>query len=247
MDIKIILLVISVVFLGALMRAIFGFGDSVVSMPLLALLPVDLKTSIALVGLTGFSVAVLAILSGWENVDRPVLKQLSIGTLIGIPVGLLLVTLAPQFIFTLILGIFLIFYGVYSLTKTKIGKVQEPSWITRPIWANIFGFMSGTLGSAYNMNGIPIVVYGTLREWEPIVFRESLQGHFLISSSLIILGHFLGGFWTKELLVLYLFSLPLTLLAHQIGKVVYGRIPTHKFERYIFFLIIFLGISLLIN
>ncbi len=100
MDIKIILLVISVVFLGALMRAIFGFGDSVVSMPLLALLPVDLKTSIALVGLTGFSVAVLAILSGWENVDRPVLKQLSIGTLIGIPVGLLLVTLAPQFIIT---------------------------------------------------------------------------------------------------------------------------------------------------
>src|SRR5699024_423064 len=92
-----------------------------------------------------------------------------------------------------------------------------------------------TLFRSYNMNGIPIVVYGTLREWEPIVFRESLQGHFLISSSLIILGHFLGGFWTKELLVLYLFSLPLTLLAHQIGKVVYGRIPTHKFEQYIFF------------
>lgn len=150
MDINIVLLVISAVFLGALMRAIFGFGDSVVSMPLLALLPVDLKTSIALVGLTGFSVAVLAILSGWENVDRPVLKQLSIGTLIGIPVGLLLVTLAPQFIITLILGIFLIFYGVYSLTKTKIGKVQEPSWITRPIWANF-------LGLCQEHSGVPII------------------------------------------------------------------------------------------
>jgi len=106
MDTTIILLAVSAVFLGALMRAIFGFGDSVVSMPLLALLPLDLKTSIALVGLTGFSVAILAILSGWENVDRPVLKQLSIGTLIGIPIGLLLVTFASQSIITLILGNF---------------------------------------------------------------------------------------------------------------------------------------------
>lgn len=247
MDTNLIILAVSAVFLGALMRAIFGFGDSVVSMPLLALLPLNLETSIALVGLTGFSVAVLAILSGWKNVDRPVLKQLSIGTLIGIPVGLLLVKFSSQYTITFFMGIFLIFYGIYSLTKKKAGELQQSSWVDQSIWANIFGFMAGTLGSAYNMNGIPIVVYGTMRKWEPIVFRESLQAHFLMSSSFIILGHFLGGFWTKELITLYLFSLPLTLLAHLIGKVAYGKIPTHKFEKYIFILIIFLGISLLIN
>lgn len=178
MDTNIVILAVSAVFLGALMRAVFGFGDSVVSMPLLALLPLDLKTSIALVGLTGFSVAVLAILSGWENVDLPVLKQLSIGTLIGIPIGLLLVTFASQSIITFILGIFLIFYGTYSLTKERTEKFQKYSWVDRPIWVIFFGFMSGTLGSAYNMNGIPIVVYGTMRKWKPIVFRESLQAHF---------------------------------------------------------------------
>lgn len=247
MDTTIILLTVSAVFLGALMRAVFGFGDSVVSMPLLALLPLDLKTSIALVGLTGFSVAILTILSGWKNIDRPVFKHLSIGTLIGIPFGLLLVTIASQSLITLILGGFLIMYGIYSLTQTKTKKGQTSSTIDRPIWASFFGFLAGALGSAYNMNGIPIVVYGTMRKWEPLVFRESLQAHFLISSFFIILGHLLGGFWTKELLILYLFSLPLTLSAHLIGKIVYGKIPTHKFERYIFILIIFLGISLVIN
>lgn len=247
MELNIIILAVSAVFLGALMRAVFGFGDSVVSMPLLALLPLDLKTSIALVGLTGFTVAVLTILSGWKNVDRPVLKQLLIGTLMGIPVGLLLVKFASQSTITFILGIFLIFYGTYSLIKDKVGARQKPYWIKRPLWANIFGFIAGALGSAYNMNGIPIVVYGTLREWKSTVFRESLQAHFLMSSSFIILGHFLGGFWTRDLITLYLFSLPLTLLAHLIGKVVYGKIPTHKFERYIFILIVALGLSLLIN
>lgn len=247
MDIKIIVLAVSAVFLGALMRAVFGFGDSVVSMPLLALLPLDIKTSIALVGLTGFSVAVLTILSGWDNIDRPVLKQLSIGTLLGIPIGLLLVKFASQSTIAFILGVFLIFYGIYSLMKAKIKQSKESSWINRPIGANFFGFIAGMLGSAYNMNGIPIVVYGTMREWEPIVFRESLQAHFLISSSFIIFSHFLGGFWTRELGILYLFSLPTTILAHLIGKFLYGKIPTHKFEQYIFILIVLLGIALLVN
>lgn len=247
MDKTIIFLAVGTVFLGALMRAIFGFGDSVVSMPLLALLPLDLKTSIALVGLTGFSVAVLAILSGWKNVDRPVLKELSLGTVLGIPLGLLLVRFASQSLITLILGVFLIFYGIYSLRQKQTEKVQSSKWIEGSFWTRVFGLTAGALGSAYNMNGIPIVVYGTMRDWQPIVFRESLQAHFLISSSFIIFGHLLGGFWSKDLLILYLFSLPLTLFAHFIGKVVYGKIPTHKFERYIFLLIIILGVSLLVN
>lgn len=247
MDTELILLVVGIVFLGSLMRAVFGFGDSIVSMPLLALLPINLSTSIALVGLGGFTVAVLTVLSGWKNVDRPVLKQLSIGTLVGIPVGLLLVKFAPSTVITYILGIFLIVYGMYSLVKNKIGQSKPRLWLNKPVWSLPFGFAAGMFGSAYNMNGVPIVVYGTMREWKPEVFRETLQAHFLISSSLIIIGQFMGGFWSKELLVLYGFSLPAIGIAILLGKFIYGRIPTYKFERYVFILVILLGIMLLIN
>lgn len=247
MDTELILLVVGIVFLGSLMRAVFGFGDSIVSMPLLALLPINLSTSIALVGLGGFTVAVLTVLSGWKNVDRPVLKQLSIGTLVGIPVGLLLVKFAPNTVITYILGIFLIVYGMYSLVKNKIGQSKPRLWLNKPVWSLPFGFAAGMFGSAYNMNGVPIVVYGTMREWKPEVFRETLQAHFLISSSLIIIGQFMGGFWSKELLILYGFSLPAIGIAILLGKFIYGRIPTYKFERYVFILVILLGIMLLIN
>lgn len=247
MDTELILLVVGIVFLGSLMRAVFGFGDSIVSMPLLALLPINLSTSIALIGLGGFTVAVLTVLSGWKNVDRPVLKQLSIGTLVGIPVGLLLVKFAPNTVITYILGIFLIVYGMYSLVKNKIGQSKPRLWLNKPVWSLPFGFAAGMFGSAYNMNGVPIVVYGTMREWKPEVFRETLQAHFLISSSLIIIGQFMGGFWSKELLVLYGFSLPAIGIAILLGKFIYGRIPTYKFERYVFILVILLGIMLLIN
>ncbi|OJF91855.1 hypothetical protein [Alkalibacterium sp. 20] len=48
MDRSIIILVIGAVFLGSLMRSTFGFGDSVVSMPLLALFPIPFSTAVSL-------------------------------------------------------------------------------------------------------------------------------------------------------------------------------------------------------
>lgn len=245
MNNQIIFFAVAAVFLGALMRAVFGFGDSVVSMPLLALLPLNIETAIALVGLTGFTVALLTILTGWKNVDRPVIVHLSAGTLVGIPIGLFLVKFASQSVIAFILGIFLIFYGIYSLLKIQKGKLSRSSWVNQPKWTIPFGFLSGMLGSAYNMNGIPIVVYGTMRDWKPLVFRESLQAHFILSSSFIILSHFLGGFWTKELFTLYIFALPAIGLALIIGKLTYKNIPTGKFERYIYLLVIVLGVILL--
>ena len=69
MDFTLILLVVGAVFLGSLMRATFGFGDSVVSMPLLALLPIPFSSAVALVGLVGFTVALFFAGSAWKYKD----------------------------------------------------------------------------------------------------------------------------------------------------------------------------------
>lgn len=246
MDVVLILLIIGIVFLGSLMRAVFGFGDSIISMPLLALLPIDLSTSISLIGLVGFTVAVLTILSGWENVDRPVLARLSMATLLGIPFGLLLVRFAPNEVITYGLGIFLVLYGIYSLVKPRLFQSMPAISLNKPNWSFPFGFIAGMFGSAYNMNGIPIVIYGTMRDWKPAVFRNTLQAHFLVSSSLIIVGQFLGGFWSKELFLLYSLSLPVIGIAILLGNFIHGRIPSYKYERYVFVVVIVLGITLLV-
>lgn len=247
MDATLIATVVGIIFLGSMMRAIFGFGDSVVSMPLLALLPISFSTSVSLVGLAGFTVAVLTILSGWRNVDRSVLLQLSLATLVGIPFGLALVALAPKSLITSFLSVFLILYGSYSLISPNLGETKFGQTMQGPIGTLSFGFGAGMLGSAYNMNGIPIVVYGTMRKWNPTVFRETLQAHFLVSSIMIIFGHFLGGFWTTDLFVLYGFSVPAIALAIWLGNILYNRIPSQKFKRYIFILIILLGIFILFD
>jgi len=70
MSITLILTVITVVFLGALTRTAFGFGEAVVSMPLLTLLPISLHTAVSLMGFVGLTVALVAVGTGWRHIDR---------------------------------------------------------------------------------------------------------------------------------------------------------------------------------
>ena len=242
MDYSLILLVVGAVFLGSLTRSTFGFGDAVVSMPLLALLPIPYSVAVALVGLVGFTVALFFAFSGWKDKDSVVLKQMSLATLLGIPFGLLLIRFASQRWISLCLGLLLIAYALYSLLGPKthqrsIQKTFENNYYSIP-----FGFASGMLGSAYNLNGTPIVLYATLRNWSPKVFRGNVQSHFIISSSFILISHFLSGFWTKEVGVYYLFSIPAVLAAIGLGNFIYGKIDTENFKKYVFYSIFVLGL-----
>lgn len=247
MSTTVIILVIAAVFVGALMRATFGFGEAVVSMPLLALLPIELHTAISLIGLAGLTVAVLTVSTGWRHIDRQALIRLAIATVVGIPVGLVLVTFAPAIVITVALGTFLVVYGFYSLTKPILTKTSGRALLNRPVWALPFGFAAGMLGSAYNFNGVPVVVYGTMRRWEPNRFRGTLQAHFLLSGIMVVSGQALGGLWSTDLFILFGLSLPVILIATLLGVFIHRRIPSNKFERYVFILIILLGALLLVN
>ncbi|WP_258729349.1 sulfite exporter TauE/SafE family protein [Bacillus atrophaeus] len=247
MTISVIVLVIAAVFIGALIRATFGFGEAVVSMPLLALLPIDLHTSISLVGLAGLIVALFTAISGWRYIDRPALIRLVIGALIGIPIGILFIVNVPASIITVGLGLFLIMYGSYSFVKLLYAKNNVKPRFKANFWSLPVGVISGIMGSAYNTHGVPVVVYGTLRRWEPRRFRGTLQAHFLISGVFVVVGQALGGLWTEDLLLLFVLSLPTIVIAALLGVFLHRRIPNDKFERYVFLLIVLLGTLLLIN
>ncbi len=247
MSVSIIILILLAVFAGALVRATFGFGEAVVSMPLLALLPIDLYTAISLIGLAGLMVACLTVSTNWRHIDRPALTRLSIASVIGIPAGLVLVKFAPAIVITDALGNFLIAYGFYSLAKPLLVKTSHQPMFLNPAWAFPFGFAAGSLGSAYNFTGVPVVVYGTMQQWEPNRFRGTLQAHFLISGALIVIGQAIGGLWTKDLVVLFGLSVPVLVFATLLGTIVHRRMPAHRFQHYLFVLIVLLGLLLLIN
>ncbi|RDI45525.1 sulfite exporter TauE/SafE family protein [Falsibacillus pallidus] len=247
MEWSLLFAVLGAVFLGALTRSTFGFGEAVVSMPILALLPLKLNTSVSLIGLAGLMVALLSLKSGWKEIDKPVILKLAITTIVGIPIGIFIIKSIPSIYVTTGLGVFLVLYGVYSLGKPYLFNSVSKERFSNPNWALPFGLASGALGSAYNFNGVPVVIYATLQKWEPSKFRSMMQAHFLISGMFIVSGQAIGGLWSKELFILFGLSLPFILLATWLGRVVHQKIHPKKFERYVYILIIVLGIMLLIT
>lgn len=247
MSVTLIALIVLAVFIGALSRATFGFGEAIVSMPLLALLTLDLHTSIALIGLVGLTVALFTVVSEWRHVDRQALLRLVIGALTGIPVGIVLVVKLPDTLITIALGIFLILYGSYSFGKSLLQNTIAVERLKAEFWSLPVGFISGVLGSAYNSHGVPVVVYGTLKNWEPKRFRGTLQAHFLITGVFIVAGQALGGLWSKDVFVLYAYSFPTVILATWLGIFIQRRIPNKKFIRYVYLLLTLLGTLLLLT
>lgn len=227
-----------VLFVGAWTRSFFGFGDAAVAMPLLALL-VPVETAVPLVGAAGLVVAAVAMLGARPDIDPGTFTRLTISTLAGIPFGVLLVNYGSEALVTRSLGVLLLAYGWYSLSGPPMPRLRHRGW------ALPFGFAAGCLGSAYNFNGVPVAVFGTLRRWSPDRFRGTLQAHFVVSSVLVVAGQGIGGLWSREVIGLLVIGLPGVLLAVPLGRILHRRVPPGRFVKYVYGLIIVLGILLL--
>jgi len=228
-----------VLFMGALTRSVFGFGDAAVAMPLLALLGLRVTAAVPLVGLAGMVVAGTALLSGWRSADRRTLAWLSVSTVLGVPLGVLLVTRVPEDLVTRSLGVLLIAYGLHGLRRPVRPRARGGAGVV------VSGLAAGLLGSAYNLNGVPVALYGAGRGWSAARFRGTLQAHFVVSSVLVVGGQGIGGLWSADVFELLLVALPGILLAVPIGTALHRRIREAHFARGVHAAIVLLGVLLL--
>jgi uncharacterized membrane protein YfcA len=95
--------VLAVVFLAGLVRGAFGFGDALLGMPLLALF-VPLTFATPLMALVGPTLAVLILVKEWRSMDVRGAGVLIASTMVGIPLGLLVLKFADTRIVNLILA-----------------------------------------------------------------------------------------------------------------------------------------------
>jgi uncharacterized membrane protein YfcA len=90
-----VLPVLAVLFLATLVRSAFGFGEALVAVPLLALLiPVTVAAPLAV--LLSVTVAAVVLAQDWRHVHLGGAWRLVLATLPGIPLGLWLLTAAPE-------------------------------------------------------------------------------------------------------------------------------------------------------
>ena len=232
--------VIGVLFFSTLVRSAVGFGDALIAMPLLTIIA-GLKTATPLVALVAVTISISILLRHWRSVRFASAWRLILASLVGIPLGLLMLKGFHEQYMKVLLAVLLVGFAAYSLWKPRMLNLKTE----RSSYA--FGFIAGVLGGAYNYNGPAVVVYSALRRWPPETFRATLQSYLLVTGFLIAAGHGLGGLWNQSVLSLYAISLPVVFLSVYLGGLLHKRFPKETFDRYVYLLLIAIGALLFVN
>jgi uncharacterized protein len=180
--------------------------------------------------LVSITIAGIVVVQDWRKIHLRSASWLVFSSLLGIPLGLLLLTNSHQRGVKAVLALIIIAFAVYSL----VGRAPLELKRDHRGWLLGCGFFAGILGGAYGMNGPPLVVYGTMRKWSAQHFRATLQGYFLPASVIGMVGYCLAGLWTPTVTRYYLLSLPVTFLGVYLGRVINHRLHGDSFYKYLY-------------
>jgi len=217
-------MVLGVILAAIIIRAIFGFGDVLVSVPILTLI-IGPRQAVPIMGLVGATNALIILLKERRGVHWRPVRYLLMASVVGIPLGAWSLAVLPERWIAVALGLVLVGYCLWALMGQRVIRLESPRWA----WP--FGFGAGLMGGAVAATGPPIVVYSTTQGWSPSEMRATMQGFFLPNGLFIIVSHLVGGLWTPTVIATYVLTLPLILVGLPVGARIGGRISAPRFEQ----------------
>jgi uncharacterized membrane protein YfcA len=240
MEITIVAILI-IVFIATLVRSTFGFGESLIAVPLLILF-IPIKVAVPLSVLISILVAGIVVVQDHNKIHFNSAKWLILFATLGIPIGLFILLYGNEKYVKLGLGLLIILYSIYSLFGKQGLKLKGDSMLL----LFVCGLFSGILGGAYGLNGPPLVIYGNLRSWSAKHFRATLQAYFLPASFIGMLGFWYKGLWSPTVTYYFLITLPVVIPTIFLGRFLNHKLKEDAFLKYIYFGLILIGLLLLI-
>ena len=86
-----------------------------------------------------------------------------------------------------------------------------------------------------------------MRRWSAQHFRATLQAYFLPASIIGMVGYWLAGLWIPAVTHYYLLSLPVTLPAVLLGRVINHRLHGEAFLKYVYIGLATIGSLLMVQ
>lgn len=221
--------ILGVVFVATLVRSAFGFGESLIAVPLLVFF-IPMEIAVPLSVLISILIASVIVVQDCKQIHIYSAKWLILFAALGIPIGLLLLLYADQILVKGTLGALIVGYALFALSSKNRLQLKADN----KLWLFGCGFLSGVLGGAYGLNGPPLVIYGNLRRWTAKKFRATLQAYFLPASMLALVGYWYNDLWTWRVTYYFLIAIPVIIPAIFMGRYINLRMKDGEFLNYIY-------------
>jgi uncharacterized membrane protein YfcA len=214
--------VFGVVSLAAAAQAVSGFGFALIGTPLVAVLAGPKE---AVVGLTMVGLVLVAQLSlrGRGHVDRPTVGVVTVAAIVGMPLGLFVITRADERVLTFAIAIAVIAFSLllWGGARVPAGRGTDAGG----------GFTAGILSTSTGTSGPPIVIALSAKQLEPAVFRATISAIFLVQGAAALVAFALGGQITRDAVAVALAGLPGVIVGSIVGERGFRRLDTPTFRR----------------
>lgn len=227
-------------FLGGVTTGLAGFAMGLVVSGVWLQILTPAQTT-ALIVCYGLFVQAHGVWTYRRHVDLGRVVPLIAGSAIGVPLGVwLLAHLDPVYVRRAV-GVLLVAYSLYGMWQPKVPALNA----SRPADGAI-GFVNGVLGGLTGLAGPIVVIWcqltGVPRHAQRAIFQPVILAAFVMT----IVGLFVGGEITRDVLVLAaLGALPVA-AGIWAGLHLYGRLDEAGFRRVILVLLLISGVALLV-
>jgi uncharacterized protein len=214
-----------IVLVAALAQAVTGFGFALVAVPLLAL-ATDPRTAVVAAGLAGLGATGLALVRERAHVQWRTTGWLLGCASAGLPVGLIVLRLAPERILTALIAVCVL---ACTLLVWRRGRLRRPG----PVTVGAVGVLVGVLSTSTGTTGPPLVAAFQAMGYDARTFRATLAAVFSGTGVVSVAGFLAVGLVDARVTWLGLVGLPAVGLGWFLGDRLFARIDAVRFRRVI--------------
>jgi uncharacterized membrane protein YfcA len=224
-----VLLAISA-FLAALARGFSGFGSALIFVPLASTAIGPHAAAPLLLIIDGIAAAGL-IPNAWRHADKRDVGTMSIGALVGVPLGAWVLTRSDP----LTIRWSIVLFGVLLLALLMSGW----RFHGRPTPAVTVGVggVAGLLSGIAQVGGPPIIAYWLSRAISAETVRANVVLYFAIATVFSVVAYLVGDLLTTSVIGLAVMTGPIYGIGLYIGSRVFGLASETTFRRICFALI----------
>jgi uncharacterized membrane protein YfcA len=176
-------------FAAGLLQAASGFGFAALAAPLF-LFFLDPASAIQLVLVLTAALSIFVLPGVWRATDRGLLWRLVLGSLAGLPFGLLAFRWADPIV--LRVAVVAVILGIAALLASLPRRRGSTLFVTNRGLDCAAGAVSGAMTALFGISGPPIVIYLLLAGVSPARLRATLLSYFSICYTATILCHAIG-------------------------------------------------------
>ncbi|QDI92690.1 sulfite exporter TauE/SafE family protein [Salicibibacter halophilus] len=224
--------------IASILQTSTGFGFSILATPFLLLIFAPIEAiQINLILSIMISLALLKQIK--KDMDIKILKRFVIGSLLGLPIGIMTIMVLDIHALKLGIGLMILLLTTMLILKFRFGQTQG-----RDLFV---GGLSGSLASSIGMPGPPIMLYFSGTDIKKEKLRGITLAFYLFIYTMSLFTQIIVVGTNQVIWFSSVIAVPLVLLGLYLGQLLFRWIHPRLFQVVIYTLLLFTAIYLLID